>query len=128
MLMPYLSFNGNCEEAFKWYLELFGGRMQHLSNYPDGTVMHGVLQLGEHGGISGSDAAIPVERGNGMLMQVHFDCTKEAETVFAKLATGGEVSATLATNPPPDNQGISGCVKDKYGITWIISALQDIKE
>jgi len=47
-----------------------------------------------------------------------------ARKVFAELSKEGIVVAVLASNPPPDDASISGCVKDKYGVTWIISAMK----
>lgn len=46
MIMPYLHFNGNCEEAFKFYAEAFKGKIQHLSrfdNNPNNKVMHATV-------------------------------------------------------------------------------------
>lgn len=68
MIMPYLSFNGNCEEAFLWYAQIFDGKIQHMAKYGDipanpelpmsieqkSKVMHTQLMLTENGGISGA--------------------------------------------------------------------------
>jgi len=31
MIMPYLTFSGDCEEAFLWYEKIFNGKIQHMS-------------------------------------------------------------------------------------------------
>lgn len=140
MIMPYISFNGNCEEAFLWYAKIFGGTVQHMAKYSDipetpempltpeqkQQVMHAQLSLTENGGISGADALWPIEAGNAISIHAHLKSEALAQKAFAALATDGLVLGKLATNPPPDDSGVSGSVKDKYGITWIISALKGI--
>ena len=32
---PYLTFNGNCEEAFNFYKEVFGNDFQYVGRYKD---------------------------------------------------------------------------------------------
>ena len=142
MIMPYISFDGNCEEAFLWYAEIFGGRIEHMSKYGDipenpaepmpneikNKVMHAELMLTETGGISGGDAMQPNLKGNAISIHAHLSSEEQARKVFSTLLTDGSVLGELATNPPPDDNGISGCVQDKYGITWIISAMKSVAD
>lgn len=139
MIMPYISFDGNCEEAFLWYVKIFGGKIEHMSRYGDiaesleipmdnklkNKVMHSQIMLGENGSISGADAMQPIEKGNRISIQAHLKNESLARKVFSALYEGGIVLGEMSTNPPPDDNGISGCVQDKYGITWIISAIND---
>jgi len=138
MIMPYLNFSGDCEEAFLWYKEIFNGKLQHMAKYGDlpgshnapmsdeqkSKVMHAQLMLTETGGISGADALWPIEKGGAVTIHAHLSNETLAQKVFSALSEGGIVLGELATNPPPDDNGISGSVKDKYGFTWIISALK----
>lgn len=140
MIMPYLSFNGDCEEAFLWYAEIFNGDIQHMSKYGDipenpnspmsaeqkSKVMHAQLMLTENGGISGSDAMWSMEKGNTVSIHAHLQDEASAQKVFSALSEGGTVLGKLAANPPPDDSGVSGSVKDKYGFTWIISAMKSM--
>ncbi len=32
---PYLTFNGNCEEAFNFYKSVFGGEFRQISKFGD---------------------------------------------------------------------------------------------
>ena len=128
MIMPYINFDGKCEEAFLWYAEIFGGKIEHMSKYGDipenpaepmpneikNKVMHAELMLTETGGISGADAMQPILKGNVISIHAHLP--------------DGSVLSELATNPQPDDSGISGCVRDKYGITWIISAMKFVAD
>lgn len=94
MVMPYLTFAGNCEEAFRFYAETFGGEILHMAKH-EGRVLHAQAMLTTTGGISGSDVAYEVTHGNAVSLHVHFD-----------------------------NASMSGCVHDKYGFCWILSAVE----
>jgi PhnB protein len=66
-LIPYLVFNGQCEEAFKFYAECLGGKIeammphrgtpveQHVSSDWQDKILHARLNTGE-GVLMGSDA------------------------------------------------------------------------
>lgn len=140
MIMPYLKFDGDCEEAFLWYAKIFNGEIQHMLRYGDvpensdmpmsaeqkSKVMHAQLMLTEIGGISGADSMEPIEKGGAIFIQAHLQDEVLARKVFLELSMGGTVLGELAINPPPDDSGISGCINDKYGVTWIISAMRSI--
>lgn len=140
MIMPYLKFDGDCEEAFLWYAKIFNGEIQHMLRYGDvpenpdmpmsaeqkSKVMHAQLMLTEIGGISGADSMEPIEKGGAIFIQAHLQDEVLARKVFLELSKGGTVLGELAINPPPDDSGISGCINDKYGVTWIISAMRSI--
>ena len=84
-------------------------------------MMHSQVMLNESDRISGADAMQPIEKGNMIAIQMHLESEALAIKVFSTLSENGNVLGELAVNPPPDDSGISGCVQDKYGITWIIS-------
>jgi PhnB protein len=64
MVMPYLQFNGKCEEAFNFYADVFGGEitsLARLNDDPNNSVMHATVTFAElGGGVSGSDVDKPV--------------------------------------------------------------------
>lgn len=76
MFTPYIHFNGNCEEAFLWYAQVFNGKVQHLSRYSDsspnsdifstdklnGKVMHARLTITDFNGLTGGDYLEPIEK------------------------------------------------------------------
>lgn len=126
MVMPYLTFNGQCEEAFRWYADVFGGSVCHmLKAGEDGPVLHAQVMLMESGGISGSDTDLPVERGNAMSIQAHLPSEAQVRQVLPALAEGGAVLVEITTNPPPDDGSISCAVRDRYGVSWVLSASKD---
>ena len=46
-IIPYLSFNGNCEEAINTYIEAFGGEINFLSRWSEDTVKVTPDQIGK---------------------------------------------------------------------------------
>ena len=134
--MPYLSFTGDCEEAFRLYQRAFDGQEPFLARYQDAPesafpgmdkeqknkIMHGQIMLMETGGISGADAIWPVEKGSAI--SIHALCAniEKARMAFDILSEEGTVIGVLQPNPPPHDNSVSGSVMDKYGFTWVLSA------
>ena len=136
MIMPYLNFAGNCEEAFHLYQFAFGGQEPLLARYKDAPesaypdmskeqkekIMHGHVMLTETGGVSGADAIWAVEKGSAISIHVYCSSLEQAQKAFDILAEEGQAISKLASNPPPHDNGVSGMVKDKFGFSWVLSA------
>jgi len=123
MVMPYLHFNGNCEEAFNFYADCFGGKITFLSrlnNDPNNPVMHATVMLTENGGVSGSDSDPPEPLPEKYEVLVLFKSREEVDTVFTKLSVGAKEVSPFAPHPPPDDAGGGACVVDKYGYSWFL--------
>lgn len=139
MIMPYLSFTGDCEEAFKLYQRAFDGQPPLLVRYGDAPdnafpdmdesqknkIMHGHVMLTETGGISGADAIWPVSKGSAVSIHVYCTSVKKAQQAFDILAEQGIITGALQKNPPPHDNGISGTLVDKFGFSWVLSAQLD---
>lgn len=139
MIMPYLNFTGDCEEAFRLYQRAFDGQEPLLARYGEmpedparpmdeiqkRKIMHGHVMLTETYGVSGADAMWPVEKGSAISIHVYCDSVEKAEQALNILAEEGAGVHKLQQNPPPHDHGMSGCVTDKYGFTWVLSAQLD---
>lgn len=125
MIMPYLQFNGNCEEAFNFYANVFGGKItsfSRLNGNPDTPVMHATVVLTESGGsVSGADTNEPVQI-SGMSILVLFPSCDKINEIAIKLAEGGTLVHGFMPHPPPDDNGGGAEVIDKYGYTWFLCA------
>jgi PhnB protein len=120
--MPYLHFNGKCEEAFNFYAEAFGGKLKYLSrlnNDPNNKVMHTTVQLTETGSVSGGDQEEPLQI-SGMEILVILPSRDRVETVLNRLSEGGTALSPFQPHPPPDDTGGGAAVRDKYGYTWLL--------
>jgi len=127
-LSPYLSFNGNCADAMRFYAELFGAKLEALMTYgqladqmpcpPGGEhlVMHAYLV---HPGFTlmagDTPPGMAFEPMQGVMMAITFDDTAEAQRIFAALADGGKVTMPLEETFWAKTFGM---VTDRFGIPW----------
>jgi PhnB protein len=131
-LNPYLSFDGNCGEAFAFYADVLGGKILMQMSYdqappdvgmevPAGAekrVMHIRMQLADSV-LMGSDA--PPGRGmaaSGFHISLNMDDLAKAETVFARLSEGGQVM--MALQKTFWARGFA-MFTDRFGTPWMIN-------
>src|ERR1700742_2715849 len=107
-LNTYLYFNGNCEEAFKFYEKCLKGKIEAMfpaegtpaeSQMPAGwgkKIMHARLTAGDSV-IMGSDAPPPpYSKPQGFSVNIGVTEAAEAERVFKALSEGGNIIMPLA--------------------------------
>lgn len=129
----YLTFNGNCEEAFNFYKSIFGGDfgfVGRFSNMPEkykvkeedaNRIMHISLPMGDtvlmgSDSLDSNDAALV--QGTNFSISVAAESTKEADKVFQALAEGGKVIMPMADT---FWNAYYGLVVDKFGIKWMMN-------
>lgn len=129
---PYINFNENCEEAFKFYQSVFGGELQ-IARYKDLENQMGLEgdDLNKIANVSlpligdtllyGSDTPDPVnygiEMGNDMQINIEAESVEEAEQLFNGLSDGGEVSMPLQETEWAERFTM---FDDKFGVQWMI--------
>ena len=131
-LSTYLTFDGNCREAFEFYRSVFGTEFVVLSTFaeapedmevPDADrdkVMHVTLPIGSSV-LMGSDndpSGPPVVVGNNFSISVDTESRKESDDLIGKLAAGGAVSMPMQETFWGSYFGL--CT-DKFGVNWMIS-------
>ncbi|MEP6947417.1 MAG: VOC family protein [Acidobacteriota bacterium] len=128
----YLSFDGNCEEAFEFYRSVFGGEFAMMSRFgdldwgmpiPDDEklkVMHVALPIGGTV-LMGSDVPTsmgPVTRGSSQSLAIGAASEDEARRIFAELSAGGNI--TMKFDKAPWG-ALFGGFTDKFGFSWMIN-------
>src|SRR5277367_1151185 len=124
-LAPYLSFNGQCAEAFQFYAECLGGKVE--ATFPYGgspmakqvppewhnKVMHARVIVGGQE-LTGADS-LPAqhEQPKGFSVSIGFETPEKAERAFQALAEGGTV--TLPFQKTFWSAGF-GMLVDRFGI------------
>ena len=133
-LNPYLTFDGNAEEAFNFYRSVFGGEFSSLVKFKDmpipgvqlaeadaEKVMHVGLPIGD-GLLMASDAmetlGQKVTPGNNLYISAHPDTKEEADRLFNALSEGGKVEMPIADQMWGDYYG---SFTDKFGVGWMIN-------
>jgi PhnB protein len=127
---PYLSFNGQCEVAFKFYERCLGGQIGAIFRYA-GTpladqvpadwqdkVMHGSLTVGDQMVMGADVAPDRYEAPRGFSMSLHIKGPTEAERIFHELAKDGRVAVPLEKTFWTERFGM---VIDRFGIPWLIN-------
>ncbi len=126
----YLNFDGNCEEAFKFYEKNLGGKIQNVFRYQDSPmadqtppdsknkVMHARLTIGDKT-IMGSDApAGRYSKPGGFSINIDSKDVAEAERVFNAMSEGGQVHMPFAETFWAKRFGM---FVDKFGIPWMVN-------
>lgn len=131
-LNPYLSFNNNCEEAFRHYRSIFGGEFGQTMRFGDAAeagmpeaeankIMHMELPIGKKSILMGSDTPSSMGTqvpGTNYNIAVHPESEAEANHIFTGLAEGGQVVMPLEKT---FWGAYFGMLVDKYGIHWMIN-------
>ncbi len=143
MISLYLTFNGQCEEAFNFYQSVLGGKIEHLSRFgempenPDyplseentNKIMHISYRINEQTVLLGSDTggewANSLVQGNNFSISINANNPSESDEIFTALSEKGKVIM-------PMNKSFwgsyFGMLTDQYGIQWMVScALEDHK-
>ena len=129
-LNPYLTFNGQCETAFKFYERSLGGKIeamlphagtpaeQHVPAEWRNKILHARLIVGDQV-LMGSDA--PPERyeqPKGFSVSLQLKDPAEAERLFNALAANGTVRMPLQKTFWAARFGM---LVDQFGIPWMIN-------
>jgi len=129
-LTPYLNFNGQCEEAFKFYERCFGGKIISMvtfeaagqgANVPagwGGKIMHAHVTVGSTVLMASDAPTGRFEKPQGFSMSVHVEQPSEAERVFSALSERGTVTMPLQQTGWAARFGM---VTDQFGIPWMVN-------
>lgn len=131
----YITFNGNCEEAFNFYKSVFGGEFSYLGRFKDmpmqegktcppgeaEKIMHISLPISKETALLGSDSfesfGSKTVYGNNYSLMVNTENKEEADKLFNALSSGGKVGM-----PMEDSfwGGYFGTFTDKFGVNWMV--------
>jgi PhnB protein len=130
MLNAYLSFNGTCAEAFRFYERSLGGKIEMLMTHGESPmrdqfpadwhdrVMHVRLTVG-HDTLMGGDAPPDrYEAPHGFCLSVSAKTRDEAERLFGELSANGKV--TMPFEKTFWSTGF-GMAIDRFGIPWMVN-------
>jgi PhnB protein len=132
-LTPNLVFGGQCEAAFKFYEQSFGGKIVFMLAYGNSPmaeqvppkwhekILHATLTVGDNV-LMGSDP-VPerYEQPKGFAMQLCIDDPVDAERIFHALAENGTVQMPLQKTFWSVRFGV---LVDQFGIPWAINCEQ----
>ena len=127
---PYLSFNGNCEAAFKFYERVLDGKIQVMMTFEGspmaghapanwgGKIMHARLDIGDQT-LMGSDP--PPDRYQpikGVTVSLSVDRPEDADRIFQALSEQGSVQTPIQKTFWALRFGM---LTDQFGVPWMIN-------
>lgn len=136
-LTVYLYFQGNCEKAFGFYKDVFGGEFEFIGrykdvpqeareNYPHCTgehIMHVSLRISKETILMGADLIDPNQKSfestaRQFSLYIRMETRNEGERIFNLLSDEGDIIV------PIDDQfwgSYYGQCVDKFGVSWKIT-------
>lgn len=127
---PYLSFNGNCEAAFKFYEKALGAKLAFsvtYANTPMGDkvppewrnkICHATLLSGDSALMGADITPDRYEAIKGVSITFVPKSAAEAEAVFKALAENGKVTMPLQKT---FWAAAFGMLVDQFGVSWMIN-------
>lgn len=134
-IIPYLSFNGNAEEAFNHYQSILGGEIVSISRFKDAPPMEGLeikeeslnlimnatFVINEYITIMMSDghpAFDEIPFGQNISLAITAESKEEADKFFTGLSEDGIITMPLEVT---FWNAYFGMCEDKFGVNWMIN-------
>lgn len=128
--IPYLSFNGHCADAMRFYETVLGGKIALMMTGgespmadqlpPDMAkrVIHARLIMDDGSELYAGDCMQGYAPTQGIALTLNFDSVARAQQVFAALAEGGTIQMPLQ---PQFWAKTWGMLTDRFGIPWMVN-------
>ena len=129
-LNPYLSFDGRCEAAFKFYEKALGGKIVAKMTYGEtpmkeqspaelhGKIAHIRMSIGDTLLMGSDSPPNRYEPAKGITVMLGIDTPAEAERVFKELSEGGTVTMPIEETFWARRFGM---LTDQFGIPWMVN-------
>jgi PhnB protein len=127
---PYLHFNGQCEEAFNFYAQCLGGKIDFMLTYAgtpveqhvpaewQSKILHATLAVGDQI-LQGADGPPETyKEPQGFSVSLNLKDPAQAERIFHTLAENGKVQMPLQKT---FWAALFGMLVDQFGIPWMIN-------
>ena len=130
-LNAYLSFNGNCAEAMRFYESTLNGKLEALLTFaqtPAGDqmpaadanrIMHANLIVdGQSLMAADAPTGMPYQPMKGCALTLSYKTADEARQIFDALSEGGKITMPFNATFWADGFGM---VDDRFGTHWIVN-------
>ena len=134
-LEVYLTFNGECEDAFNFYQKIFNAETLLVTRYEEmhdlyvpkewkKKIVHAVMTLRNGIQIMGSDTMYdkPVSYGENMTIALTFVNREDEIRVFNALS---DDNRNIMPLHEASWDSLFGMVTDKYGIRWMLNCFNN---
>jgi len=126
----YLNFNGNCEQAFRFYAEATGATIDQMMSFESSPmvdqmppearkmIIHASMRVGDTVIMASDAPGDRYRKPQGFSVSLVVDTPAEAERIFSALSAGGEVIMPLQQTFFAARFGM---LTDKFGIPWMVN-------
>ena len=131
-VIPYLSFEGRCEEAIEFYKTALGAKAHTILRFKDSPdcppsgkfppemlnkVMHAAMQIGSTTVMATDGHCGGAANFTGTSMTISVKTDEEADRYFAALSEGGKVNMPLTKTFFSSRFGM---LADRFGVPWMV--------
>ena len=129
-LNTYVMFNGQCEEAFTFYAECLGGKIEAMMRYAGSPaephsppqlrdkILHACLSVGDSKLMASDAPPDRFEKVQGTYVNIAIEDPAEGERIFNELAEGGTVQMPFGKTFWAERFGM---VVDRFGTPWMVN-------
>lgn len=123
----YLNYNGNCEEAFRFYEQQLGGKIARIARHGEqptpqelppewnGKILHARIEIG---GMVLMGADVPgAEPMRSAYLSLRVDSDDEAERLYALLSKGGQIFMKMEQMFFASRFAM---LRDRFGTSWML--------
>ena len=129
-LNPYLLFNGDCAEAFKFYEQTLGGKIEALMTFNGSPaaehappewgdkILHASMVVGDQRLMASDAPPGQYAKPQGLSVSISLNDRDKGERIFNALAEGGTTTMPFAKTFWASGFGM--CT-DRFGIPWMVN-------
>jgi PhnB protein len=127
---PYLNFGGNCKEAFTFYADKLGGKIEMIRTHAESPmkdhvppgwgdkILHVRMKVGDSI-IMGSDAPPgSYHKPQGFYISLDIEKPEDADRIYNALMAGGSAEMPIQETFWAKRFAM---LTDRYGIPWMIN-------
>jgi PhnB protein len=127
---PYLGFNGQCEEAFKFYETALGGKIEMMMKNGESPmanqappnrrdhILHATMSVGAQIIQGGDTPEQHFSKPQGFCVSLQIDDPDEANRVFTALSEGATIQMPLQETFWAQRFGM---LIDRFSIPWMVN-------
>jgi len=134
----YLTFNGRCEEAVRFYERALGAHVEMMMRFreapdqpppgmlPPGSedkIMHCSFRIGETTVMASDGMSSDGARFQGFSLAIALAAEADADRVFNALAEGGKVAMPLGKTFWSPRFGM---LEDRFGVAWMVNVIAEM--
>lgn len=134
----YLTFNGRCEEAVRFYERALGAKVETMMRFreapdqpppgmlPPGSeekIMHCSFRIGETTVMASDGMCLDGARFQGFSLAIALAAEADADRLFNALAEGGKVTMPLGKTFWSPRFGM---LEDRFGVAWMVNVIAEM--